>query len=588
MDKINENKTHSFMGNVAIILFAQIMVKVLGLIYRMVITNIDGFGDAGNGFYNAGFQVYTVLLAISSVGIPNAIAKMVAERTALGDHRSAHRIFKTAFLLFAVIGFVCSAVLYLGADFIAIHIVNMDGAQYVMRALAPSIFFVCVSSVIRGYFQGLSDMKATSLSQMLEQVFKSGLTIALVVLTVGSMPAIMMFLTRLTMLYSEASGASSTPPEIMAAWANAASSIATMISFAYLAVYYLRRRKGIEKQLRLSSAPELKASTGRLMKAILMLSVPISLASIITAVNRVVDLATITRGIEAAFSAMIPARDGMAAILSPTAEQLNDEAVALSGMLSKSDTLFNMPLALNIAFATVLVPSIAGALAKGDRKEASDKTSYSFLISILLVLPCAIGYIVMAQPIYNIIYPAASSGADLLAIMSVSLIFSALTQTLTGALQGIGKVYVPAIGILAGCVCKVILNLTLIRIPSINIYGAAISSIVCQLVAFLVNFFVLIHYIPLRLTLGKYVLKPLAAGLIMGGAAFVIYRLLFTLMGGSGYLVNLAASLIAIAAAAVIYITLVLIFRILSRDDILLLPAGGKILRFLTKLGLYS
>lgn len=587
MDKLNEQKTHSFMGNVAIILFAQVMVKVLGLIYRMVITNIDGFGDAGNGFYNAGFQVYTVLLAISSVGIPNAIAKMVAERAALGDYKSAHRIFRTAFTLFAVIGIVCAAILYLGADFIAIHIVNMDGAQYVMRALAPSIFFVCVSSVIRGYFQGLNDMKATSLSQMLEQFFKCGLTIVLVILTVGTMPAIMQFFSKIALLYNDASGSSATPPEIMAAWANAASSLATMVSFIYLVIFYMRRKKGIDEKIRLSAVEDLKCSTGKLMKSILMLSIPISLASIITAINRVIDLATITRGIEVAFAQMIPARGSAAAILLPTAEQLNDEAVALSGMLSKSDTLFNMPLALNIAFATVLVPSIAGALARGDKNEASSKTSYSFLISILLILPCAIGYIVMAQPIYNIIYPAAPDGADLLAIMAVALIFSALTQTLTGALQGIGKVYIPAIGILAGCVCKVVLNITLIRIPSINIYGAAFSSIICQLVAFLVNFLVLIRFIPLRITLVKYIIKPLAAGVIMGGVAFGLYTLIHSLLGGTGYTANLIAALIAIVVAGIVYITLIIVFKTMDKNDILLLPSGAKIYNALRRIGIY-
>lgn len=588
MNKINEQKTHSFMGNVAIILFAQIMVKVLGLVYRMVITNIDGFGDSGNGFYNAGFQVYTVLLAISSVGIPNAIAKMVSERAALGDYRSAHRIFRSAFILFAAIGIVCAAILYLGADFIAIHVVNMDGAQYVMRALAPSIFFVCVSSVIRGYFQGLNDMRATSLSQMLEQVFKCGLTIVLVLLTVGSMPQIMQFFTKVSMLYNGSLGTDVTPPEIMAAWANSASSLATLISFIYLVLFYTRRRKGIEEKIRQSAVAELKTSTGKLMRSILMLSIPISLASIITAVNRVIDLATITRGIEAAFSSMIPARGSMAAIIRPTAEQLNSEAVALSGMLSKSDTLFNMPLALNIAFATVLVPSIAGALAVGNKKEASSKTSYSFLISILLILPCAIGYIVLAQPIYNIIYPAAPDGADLLAIMAVALVFSALTQTLTGALQGIGKVYIPALGILAGCICKVVLNLLLIRIPSVNIYGAAISSIVCQFVAFLINFLILIRYIPLSITVSKYVIKPLIAGIVMGGAALGVYKLIYVLLGGTGYIHNLVSALAAIAVAAVIYFVMLLILKIMDKNDILLLPAGQKIYSFLKRRGIYK
>lgn len=585
MSNIKEEKTRSFMGNVAIILFAQIMVKVLGLVYRMVITNIDGFGDAGNGFYNAGFQVYTVLLAISSVGIPNAIAKMVAERTALNDYRGAHKVFKTALKLFSIIGIVCSAILYLGADFIAIKIMNMNGAQYVMRALAPSLFFVCVASVIRGYFQGLNDMRATSLSQMLEQVFKCGLTIIFVILTVGVMPQIMQILTNITLLYGN--NMNTTPPEIMAAWANVASSVATMISLAYLCIFYLRNRNSINKKIALSKPTGTATPAGKLTKMILMLSIPMSLASIITAINRVVDLATITRGIELAFAGGIPQVSTLVAIANPTAAELNTAAVTLSGMLSKSDTLFNMPLALNIAFATVLVPSISGALAKGDTQEASGKTAYSFLISILLILPCAIGYMVLSQPIYNIIYPAAPDGADLLSIMAVALVFSALTQTITGALQGIGKVMVPAIAILIGCVFKVILNLVLIPIPEINIYGAAISSIVCQVVAFLVNFMVLIKHIPLKITLTKYIGKPLLAGVIMAVVAVALHWAV-SLFLGSTYLGNLIATLVAIAIAAVVYVLMILVMRVMDKNDILLLPMGNKIYNLLAKLKLYK
>ena len=584
MDNIKQEKTHTFMGNVAIILFAQIMVKVLGLVYRMVITNIDGFGNVGNGFYNAGFQVYTVLLAISSVGIPNAIAKMVSERAALNDYRGAHRIFKTALKLFSVIGLVSTIILFIGADFIAIHIMNMDGSQYVMRALAPSLFFVCISSVIRGYFQGLNDMRATSYSQMLEQVFKCTLTIAFVILTVGTMPKIMQVISNISMLYG---GSGKTPPEIMAAWANLASSVATMFSFLYLLVFYFKNKNTINERIKSSSAETDITGTARLMKMILMLSIPISLASIITALNRVVDLATITRGIEAAFAGGIPQMAGLTAISSPTAAELNNAAVTLSGMLSKSDTLFNMPLALNIAFATVLVPSIAGALAKGDKNEAAEKTAYSFLISILIILPCAVGYMVLSQPIYKIIYPATPDGADLLSIMSVALLFSALTQTITGALQGIGKVFVPAISILIGCVCKVILNIVLIRIPSVNIYGAAISSIVCQVVTFLVNCLVLLKHIPFKVTASKYIGKPLIASVIMGGAAIGIYSLITAILN-NGYMTNLLATIVAIAVAGIIYIVLLLKLRVMNKDEILLLPKGNKIYELLTKFKIYQ
>ena len=125
------NKKHSFMMNVMIILFSQVAVKILGLVYRMVITNINGFGDQGNGYYNAGFQVYTLLLAISSVGIPNAISKMTSERYALGDYKGAYKIFRSALTLFGIIGIVCSVLLFASSGFIATYIIKMARAKYV-------------------------------------------------------------------------------------------------------------------------------------------------------------------------------------------------------------------------------------------------------------------------------------------------------------------------------------------------------------------------------------------------------------------------------------------------------------------------
>lgn len=579
------------MGNVAIVLFAQLAVKILGLVYRVVLTNIDGFGDAGNGFYTAGFQVYTVLLAVSSVGIPNAIAKMVSERAALNDYKGAHNIFKSSFILFAGIGAGCALLLYFGADFVSTYIIGNSEIQYVMRALAPSIFFVCVSSVIRGYFQGLSDMNATSRSQILEQVFKSGLTILFVILTVGSMPLIMELLSRGfllsdTLYYTETvNGAeiTKTLPEIMAAWANLASSAATLISFGYLVLFYLRRKDGLDEKKRQSAVQSLNESTGHIMKSVLMLSIPISLASIVTAVNRVIDTATITRGIEIAFAGGIPAYAGNPAIPDPTVKQLSDYAIVLAGRLSKSDTIINMPLALNVAFSTVLVPSIAGALAKGDKNEASGKITYSFLISILLILPCVIGLIVLAEPIYKLLYPAASLGSDLLALMAISLIFSALFQTMSGALQGMGKVFSPAVGLIVGCVIKIVLNLILIRQPAINIYGAAISSIICQFAAFVICYAILSRHLTIGISFKKYILKPLIAGTAMGAAAWLVYNAAYAAAGK-----NIIAVLSAILTAVIVYFVLLFALKILNENEIKMLPGGSKLYSLLVKMKIYK
>lgn len=560
MKKINETHKQSFMMNVGIILFSQIMVKLLGMIYRLVITNVGGFGDQGNGFYNAGFQVYTLLLAISSVGIPNAISKMVSERTAKGDYLGAHKIFKSAFVLFAGVGLLASGALFLSSTFIARYVIKMEGVQYTLMSLSPSIFFVCISSVIRGYFTGLQNMKATSNSQILEQFFKCTLTILIVVVLVGQ------------------------PPEIMSAGANLATSIATVFSFLYLLTFYHKNKHGVWKKIQDSAVESEVKPLGKMMKSILMISIPISLGAIISAVNRIVDTATITRGIEAAFANGIPAHFGSKGFEGiPTAKMLATEAVRLSGILAKSDVLINMPLALNIAFSTVLVPSISGALAVGNKKEASNKIAYSLLISVLIVLPCAIGYISLAQPIYDLIYRNARMGADLLQLSAVALIFTALNQTISGSLQGMGKIYVPATGLFCGCIAKVVLNIILIRQPNINIYGAAISSIVCQLISFLICFTVLSKNITLKISFTKYILKPLIASVSMGVCAYFSYKLLMLLTH-----IGALSTMISIFIAMIVYLLLLLKLNILSKSEIEMLPSGKKIYNFLERVHIYK
>lgn len=179
MDQTNK-KTNSFMQNVLILMFAQIMVKVLGLVYKFVITNFDGFGDTGLGYYSSGYQIYSLLLALSSIGIPSVISKLVSERIAIGDQKGAQRIFKICLALFTGIGAVLSLVLYFGAEYIANTVYNVVDTMYVMKALAPAIVFVSASAVFRGYFAGQNNMKPTSYSQIIEQLLNCILSIVFV------------------------------------------------------------------------------------------------------------------------------------------------------------------------------------------------------------------------------------------------------------------------------------------------------------------------------------------------------------------------------------------------------------------------
>lgn len=557
------DKKSGFMGNVMIILFAQIVVKLLGIIYRLVITNISGFGNQGNGYYQAGFNIYTLLLAISSVGIPNAISKMTSAKNAAGDYKGAHRIYKSALILFTVIGVTASALLFFGSGVLSDKVIKMKNARYVLMALAPSILFVCLSSVVRGYFVGMQNMQASSRSQILEQVFKCVLTVGIVV-----------FMSKHTMFPDD----SDMNAAMMAAGANLATTLATVLSTIYIFGFYFRRKKGIDEKIRTSTVSSVPKPLMAMFKSILMISIPISLGSIISAVNRIVDTATITRGIEVAFASAIPAHGKIDQILNPTITQLENEAVRLAGVLSKSDTLLNLPISMNISFATVLVPSISAALTRGEKKEASKFVSYSLLISLLIIMPCAAGFISLAHPIFKLLYPNAADGWQLLQLSSIALIFIALNQTISGSLQGIGKIFAPATGLLIGCVAKFILNTILIRQPSINIYGAPLGSIFCQIISFAYGYTVLSRNIPVSFSAGKYILKPLGCSAVMGIAAFLIYKALFALTAS-----NIIPVFAAIISAVIIYFALILVTHTLNREEIEMLPMGDKLYRLLSR-----
>lgn len=210
-------KKESFMQGVFAMMFSQVLIKLLGLVYKMYLTNREGFGDEGNAIYSSGFYIYSLLLTLSSVGVPNAISKLVSERIAVGDNKGANRIFKIAFFIFGILGFIGTMILFLGAHYISNVILKIPEAEMTLVALSPSIFFVALICVIRGYFNGNGTLKVTANSQTLEQIFKTVFTILLVELVVI------------------ATGINTT---IMAAGANLATTVAT-IRKLYLFIYFL-------------------------------------------------------------------------------------------------------------------------------------------------------------------------------------------------------------------------------------------------------------------------------------------------------------------------------------------------------------
>ena len=534
-------KKETFIQGILALMFSQVLIKIFGLIQTLYLTNREGFGDKGNSIYMNGYHIYALLLAISSIGVPNAIAKLISERLALGDNKGAQRIFRIAFATFAVIGFIGTLFLFFGANIIANNFLYVPEAEFTIKTLSPAIFFVSISSVMRGYFNGRQEMEATSKSQTFEQVFKTILTVVLVELAV--------FMTNQNTV-------------VMATFATIATSLATILSFMYLFRFYKIARKEINVENEVGVLTE-KGSVKTIVKKILGVSIPISISSILSSINKNIDSFTVVR------------------LLKP---KIGEKANELYGILSgKVDILTSMPLAFNIAFATALVPAISAARVKNDKETLNNRISFSLLVTLLIGLPCTIGMLVYADGILNLLFPAESAGAMLLAISALTIFFTALAQTINGALQGLGKVKVPAIALGCGVIVKLIANLILIPIDGIYANGAAIGSVLCHIVSFSIVYYTLRKTVKLQFKLHRLMIRPVLATIIMMIFSYISYLLVINIASSIRF-----ATIIAIIVAIIVYAISVILLKIFSKTDILMLPKGEKIYNLLVKLKIYA
>lgn len=536
-------KKETFMQSILVLMASQVMIKILGLLYKLYLTNKDGFGDTGNAIYNSGYQIYALLLAISSTGVPNAIAKLISERIAKGDKKGVNRVFKIAFFFFAFVGFIGSLILFLGAHYIANVLLQIPEAELTLVALSPSVFFVAIGSVIRGYFNGHQRMKITANSQTLEQVTKTLSTIIIV-------EVISMFFVQDVV--------------IMAAGANLATTLSVFISFSYLYRYYKFKKSDISVEMpEVCEGPSYaKKSTKEIIKSIIAISIPISISSLVSAVNKSIDSITAVRGLKTF---------------------LSDEIAKFQfGIYTgKVDVLVGLPLSFNIAFATVLVPSISKLMAQKKKEDANKVVKFSLLATILIGLPCTFGMMVFAEQILKLLYPNAPEGAQLLQITSLTIILMMMAQTINGVLQGIGKYRVPATALALGVIAKFMLNLILIPIPSIGINGVAIGSIVCHIISFSIGFAVLKRAMKIKFDVNKFLIKPLLATAIMCLISYLAYLLLVQFISWK------LSAIIAIILAVPIYALAVAIMKILDKEEIYRLPKGELIYKLLVKMKLY-
>lgn len=526
-------KKQTFLNGVLIIMGAQILIKILGFIYRIVLTNIEGFSDLGNSYYGSGYSVYAFILAIATMGIPNTISKLVSEKIAIGDKAGAHRIFRTAMMLFTFVGVIFSLALFFGAEYISINILNNPGVKYTLMALSPAIIFVAMTSVIRGYFVGQSNMSEHSKAQIIEQFINSVFSIIFVIMLIGK------------------------SPEIMAAGSTLATTVATATAFFYLLNYYNKNKKVIWEDIQNSKKYAIETRKN-IVKKLIKYVIPISFGSVIVTLSSLIDTITVVDCLQQ---------------FGYSLEQAN---VVYGILVGKVEILNSLPLAVNVAFSVALVPFVSSAIAKNNKKEAVDKINYSVKISGMIALPAAVGLSMLAPYIFELLFPMASLGSELLRIQAFMVVFSVIAQTLYGALQGLGKLYIPGICLVIGIVIKYLLNV--IFIPIYGEIVAPISSVIYQMIACSFAFVLLYKYLKEKPNMIKLFSSTILSTLLMAASIVLSLNILPNIFNS-----NTIITLLTMAVAIVTYIVGIFMYKGLNKEEILELPMGDKIYNIIKK-----
>lgn len=526
---LKKNK-QGFMHGVIILMLSQFIIKIAGLLYKIYLTNKEGFGDTGNAIYSAGFQIYAMFLAISSIGVPNAISQLISSKAAVGDNRGAYRIFKVAISIFGLIGFIGTSILFFNANRIANVFLGIPEAETVIMALSPSVFIVAISAVLKGYFNGREKISVTATSQSTEQILKTVLTIIAV--------EIFCIISKNNTI-------------VMVASAAIATTAATFFSFMYLYISYIKNKKEIWKDVVTSVIKE-KESIRKIVMSILCLFFPIAIGGLLSSTNKTIDAFTTVNTISKFMGI--------------------DEATKQYGILTgKVESLVILPYSFNMAFAVNLIPAISAAQARGETEKNIKRVSFSILATILISLPFAAILFTFAEQILKLLFPNAYLGATMLKICSLSIVFVAVTQTIGGVLQGLQRVKETVIAVAIGSVVKLIFNMILLPIEELNIKGAIISTIISNIVIFSINLYYMRKYIKIRFNIPKFIIKPFIATSAMIITAWQIYNN-FELLGSKN--ITLIFSLIM---GIIVYIIFLILLKILSKDDIHMLPYGNKV-----------
>lgn len=558
---------------------SMIIVKLFGALFKIPLGNILD-GD-GMGYFSTSYSIFTMIYSFSTAGLPAAIAKMVAEQSVRGRARDIRRLRQLSLRLFLILGLVGTGLILLLSK-VYVNIANNPGAWYCVLAIAPAVFFGCMTSAYRGYYEGLRNMSPTAVSQVVEVIVKLvfGLSLSFGTVVWGN-AQFEAGKKVFGVVCKTASEANAAIQPVASAAAILGVTISTMAGTLYLMYKFRRTGDGMSADaLRYSPRP----MRGRvLVVRLVTIAVPISLSSIVMNVAQAVDTVTIINCLQFAFDHF---PEKMNAIYQNILTQatLGGESAAnfiYGSYAGYALSIFNLVPAFCNIFGKSALPNVTACWSAGDRDGTRLNIESVIRMTSLIAIPASFGIFFMSEPILSLLYPlkeaevAVASGV--LSWQGISLIFLGLTVPLFAVMQGLGYAGKPPKYMLAGVIVKFVVNLVTICIPAINIAGAALGTGACYLIILVLSLRGLRKVTGLPISFLRLTGKQLVAGFGCGLSAWGCYKLL------SGVSASHLMTLVSVGVAGCVYVVLLLVLRALSREDIEMLPKGEKFAKLLAK-----
>ena len=543
-NKRKNSKNYLVQGTILTV--AAIVAKVIGMIYRIPLTNI--LGDDGIGYYSTANEIYNILLMISTFSLPLALSRLVSERRHLGQAKNAHKVFVCAMKFAVAAGAVMALLTFFLAGVITDNIMHVGSAALALRVLAPAIFLFAIAGAFRGFFQGHETMVPTATSQVIEQIVNAVISVvgAGVMMGIGTKMA-------------EKSG----DPNLGPAWGAAGGTFGTVASISvallFLLVVYISYQRTFKRHLRKDPAKHLESDQA-IYRALLVTIGPIVLSTLVYNIGTLID-----QGI---FNSVL-ASQGYS----------EKQYSTIWGIYSgKYRVLMNVPLCVASCLSPSVVPALTAAMADGNHKEAGIKVRDSIRYTMIITIPCAVGMAALASPIMQLIFGDAKSlTAGIMQQGALLIVLLALSTLSTGILQGLGEMKKPLYNTTFALVVQIVTLYLFLRVFRLNIYSVIYSNTIFALIICVLNAIAIGQKISYRQEIKKTFLIPLISSGVMGLAAIGIYQL-FHLFAG-----NAISCILAVLAAMAVYGVLLVKLGGISEKELLGIPKGTLIVQILKK-----